>query len=242
LIFCGLDLLYGILPDLRNLALFDPFIGIVGIFIALCFVSAFGTLLTQKRWSFVLAAIVSLGFVVPSLAVYPSPDDFRTFAVATSSIPILVLVASISILCLRNLKKGLGNKKYLASPSSLSGVLAAAILLIVVVGISIGAYAGGSTSPGSGIMISIVAGASNPTNAGGHFSPSMTVVVIGVNNTVTWVNNDFTIHTITSDSGSFSSGLLNSGDKWTYTFTTAGTFGYHCELHPFMTGTVIVEN
>jgi len=65
-------------------------------------------------------------------------------------------------------------------------------------------------------------------------------VVIGVNNTVMWTNNDGTVHTVTSTTGVFDSGYLNPGQSWTYTFTKDGTYQYHCTLHNWMTGTVIV--
>ena len=241
LVFSGSDLLYGIIPDLRNPSLFDPFIGLVGGFVILCFVSAFGTFFTQRRWSFLLSVIVSLGFVFPSLAVYPKPTQFTTFVIATSSIPTLILVAIFSILSLLNLKKGLNQKKYIASPASVGGVLTVAILLLVVSAIAFGALFI-SNSPIDSSTVIIVAGASSPSNPSGHFSPKTIIVVIGLNNTVTWVNQDYSIHTITSNTGIFDSGLLNSGDKWSYTFSTPGTFAYHCAIHPYMTGTVIVKS
>jgi plastocyanin len=56
---------------------------------------------------------------------------------------------------------------------------------------------------------------------------------------VTWINNDSTDHTVTSDDGaSFSSSVLAKGQSFSHTFTTAATVPYHCSLHPFMLGTV----
>lgn len=242
LLFSGSDLLYGIVPDLQRLSLFDPFLVLVAGFVVLCYLAAIGVFLTQRRWSFVLSVVVSLGFVVPSLAVLPKPSDSTTYAIATSSIPILVLVAVFSILCLINLKTGLNQKKFLASARSMGGALTVAILLLVIGGISFGIYSSSNSSAADSVAVSIVAGASNPSNAAGHFVPSSVVLVIGVNNTVTWMNQDYTIHTVTSNSGLFSSGLLNHGDTWSYTFTTAGIFQYHCAIHPYMIGTVIVED
>ena len=87
--------------------------------------------------------------------------------------------------------------------------------------------------------VSILANAaSNPSSPG--FSPDVIHVKIGVNNTVMWTNNDGTVHTVTSTTGQFDSGFLNPGQSWTYTFTKGGTFQYHCTLHGWMTGTVIV--
>ena len=241
LIFSGVDLFYGIIPDLRNLSLFDPFLVLVIGFVLLCFVSAIGTLFTQRRWSFVLSIVVSLGFAVPSLAVYPKPTDLTTYAIATSSIPVLILVALFSFFSLANLKKGLDKKRYLSSFRSASGALTIAVLLLVATGVSYGVLFASSSPKGDSITISIVAGASSPNNLAGHFVPTTIVVVIGVNNTITWINEDYSIHTITSNSGLFNSGLLNHGDTWSYTFSSPGTFGYHCSFHPYMTGTIVVR-
>ena len=66
-------------------------------------------------------------------------------------------------------------------------------------------------------------------------------MVIGVNNTVTWVNNDNAAHTVTAKDGSFGSGNMGSGSSYTYTFTTPGTYRYYCAYHSWMVGTVVVE-
>ncbi|MGD0477691.1 MAG: cupredoxin domain-containing protein [Nitrososphaerales archaeon] len=72
------------------------------------------------------------------------------------------------------------------------------------------------------------------------FHPDMITVVIGVNNTVTWTNDDSTSHTVTSDSSLFGSGSLAPHATYTHTFDQAGTYGYHCSIHPTMMGTVHV--
>ena len=59
--------------------------------------------------------------------------------------------------------------------------------------------------------------------------------------TVTWTNNDNTAHTVTADDNSFTSGSLNKGDTYSHTFNTAGTIAYHCNFHPMMTATVVVN-
>ena len=73
------------------------------------------------------------------------------------------------------------------------------------------------------------------------FSPATVTVVIGVNNTVTWTNMDSVTHTVTADDGSFGSGDLSNGQTYTHTFTTVGSFGYHCSIHNYMKGTVVVK-
>ncbi len=59
---------------------------------------------------------------------------------------------------------------------------------------------------------------------------------------VHWTNKDSFSHTVTSDSGSeLSSSSLSNGEVYTHTFISKGTFAYHCQIHPHMTGKIIVE-
>ena len=71
------------------------------------------------------------------------------------------------------------------------------------------------------------------------FTPGTEQVAVGT--TVTWVNNDTVQHTVTSDTKLFDSGPMNPGDKFTYTFTQAGSFAFHCSIHTSMTGTITVQ-
>lgn len=75
--------------------------------------------------------------------------------------------------------------------------------------------------------------------AGFAFSPN--TVTVNVGDTVTWTNNDGASHTATADGGSFDTGNLANGASGAETFSTAGTFPYHCSIHPNMTGTVVVQ-
>ena len=72
------------------------------------------------------------------------------------------------------------------------------------------------------------------------FSPA--TVRIKVGQTVEWANGDPLAHTVTADNKSWGSGFLNQGGRFTRRFTAAGAFPYHCEPHPQMKGSVIVEN
>lgn len=79
----------------------------------------------------------------------------------------------------------------------------------------------------------------------GPFTPKTITVVIGVNNTVVWTNDDpnGAVHTVTSNAaGLFDSGQMLPGDTFTCTFTAAGTYDYHCTYHPLMIGTIIVKS
>jgi len=71
------------------------------------------------------------------------------------------------------------------------------------------------------------------------FSPSDLTVDAGT--AVTWTNTDRTSHTSTSDVASWNSGTIAPGGQFSFTFATAGTFPYHCSIHPGMTGTVVVR-
>ena len=75
--------------------------------------------------------------------------------------------------------------------------------------------------------------------AGFAFGPDTLTVPSGT--TVTWTNDDSTSHTVTADDDSFDSGSLADGATFEHTFDEAGTFAYHCEIHPTMTGEVVVE-
>ncbi len=96
-----------------------------------------------------------------------------------------------------------------------------------------------ATSPGSA-KVSIVRGAGSNTTSKGY-SPDVVTLIIGVNNTITWTNNDNAPHTVTADDGSFNSGNISPGASFSFTFTKAGIFPYHCVYHPWMTGTVTVR-
>ena len=90
------------------------------------------------------------------------------------------------------------------------------------------------------VMVSILPGAANPAS-GLSYSPDSITVVIGVNSTVEWTNNDTATHTVTANGGSFDSGPMSSGGTFAYEFTTPGVYDYHCTYHPYMTGTVVVK-
>jgi len=70
------------------------------------------------------------------------------------------------------------------------------------------------------------------------FTPAS--ITIHVGDTVTWTNNGPSAHTATANDGSFNTGVLQKGHSASHTFTTAGTFTYICQIHPFMHGTIVV--
>jgi plastocyanin len=72
-----------------------------------------------------------------------------------------------------------------------------------------------------------------------QFQPATVTVEVG--DTVTWSNQDGVPHTATADDDSFDTGNIAGGSSASQTFATAGSFPYHCEVHPTMTGTVVVQ-
>ena len=66
-------------------------------------------------------------------------------------------------------------------------------------------------------------------------------LTVGVGTTVTWMNTDSVAHTSTSDGTDWNSGSLAPGARFSVEFKTAGTFPYHCSIHPGMIGTVVVR-
>jgi amicyanin len=71
------------------------------------------------------------------------------------------------------------------------------------------------------------------------FLPQRITVKAGT--TVTWINEDDVPHTIVSSGKVFKSKALDTADKFSFTFTTPGTYDYFCSVHPHMTGAVVVE-
>jgi plastocyanin len=66
-------------------------------------------------------------------------------------------------------------------------------------------------------------------------------LTVGVGTTVRWTNEGPSSHTVTANDRSFDSGALAQGATFEHTFDAAGTFGYFCEIHADMSGTLIVE-
>ncbi len=70
------------------------------------------------------------------------------------------------------------------------------------------------------------------------FGPATITVPAGAS--VTWTNNDDDAHSVVADNKAFRSAPLDTGDSFSFTFATPGTYAYHCGLHPQMHGKVVV--
>ena len=72
-----------------------------------------------------------------------------------------------------------------------------------------------------------------------QFAPASREIAVG--ETAQWINNDNIPHTIVADDNSFQSPTLQAGESFNFTFVQAGTFSYHCSIHPSMKGTITVK-
>lgn len=92
------------------------------------------------------------------------------------------------------------------------------------------AAATATNTPSGPVMVSIV-----------NFSFGPSSVTIQPGATVMWTNDDSVAHTVTADDGSWGSGTLQPGASYSHTFTASGNQPYHCSIHPFMHGAVVVS-
>jgi len=95
--------------------------------------------------------------------------------------------------------------------------------------------------------ISMIMGSGDP-NQVDNFMPKLPNIELTKNNLVVWINDDNTPHTVTPDhrhedgySGEFGSpGVVLAGEAYEFLFTEEGVIGYHCQPHPWMTGTLTI--
>lgn len=120
-----------------------------------------------------------------------------------------------------------------------SVVIAGAIAAMYVLSGSMNAGVEGSGNgqetpiPDNSTVVKIVA------NAGSNsFAPNPVEIKAG--ETVTWINDDSAIHTVTSEDGVFESEMMGKGPSFSHTFDKAGEYPYFCSPHPAMVGTVVV--
>jgi plastocyanin len=127
-----------------------------------------------------------------------------------------------------------GNRRALTLMGALSALLVVAVLA--------GSCGGGTTA-----STSSAGPTAGPPSGGGaqivmkNLAFNTATVTIKVGESVTWTNQDSANHTVVADNGEFKSGDLANGATFTFKFETAGTYAYHCSIHPSMKATVVVQ-
>jgi plastocyanin len=124
--------------------------------------------------------------------------------------------------------------------SSIIGII---IAIILIVGVAVAAMSYGNNTKKTTTSSSTTAATSTNAVTIQSYAFSPTAITVKVGTKVTWTNKDSVAHTVISDDGSadtFKSGDINQDASYSYTFSKAGTFTYHCAFHPDMTGKVIV--
>ena len=97
-----------------------------------------------------------------------------------------------------------------------------------------------SPAPAPGPTVAAVSIPTNAATLGNRaFAPPELNVTTGT--TVTWTNTDTVTHTSSSDAQGWDSGAIAPGGQFSFAFPAAGTFPYHCAIHPGMVGRVIVR-
>jgi plastocyanin len=96
---------------------------------------------------------------------------------------------------------------------------------------------GPAPAPPGSTSVTIAGGASTQTTTAFGANP----LTVGVGTTVSWTNNDNTTHTTTADGSQWSSGNIAPGGRFNFTFASAGRYTYHCQIHPNMVGTIVVQ-
>lgn len=128
-------------------------------------------------------------------------------------------------------------------------VIAVVVVLIIIAAVILGLTSSNnnntvntnnSTSNSSNSANQVPASTSSVSIQNMLFTPAQITVKKGTK--VTWTNNDNVAHTVTADSGNGpNSSDIQPGSIYSYTFNTAGSFQYHCSIHPEMHGTVVVQ-
>jgi len=74
-----------------------------------------------------------------------------------------------------------------------------------------------------------------------NFAFAPPTITVHAGGAVTWTNADDDPHTVVADGGAFKSAALDTGDSFRQVFATPGTYVYHCSLHPYMVGKIVVQ-
>ncbi len=123
-------------------------------------------------------------------------------------------------------------------------LIAIAIPVLIIATLAFGLTSSSPTTS-AGLTISIPSGVgANQTQT---YQPATITVVVGINNTILWTQDDISPHTVTSVQvpggvDTFDSGNLNKGQDFSVTLNVPGTYLYHCTYHSWMKGTIVVKS
>jgi plastocyanin len=120
-------------------------------------------------------------------------------------------------------------------------ILGGGFVVLVLVMFFMGNQASLTRSAMSKVTTAQVNAEKNQTISISNFAFSPKTITVKAGSSVTWMNSDTVDHSIVADDASFDIGVLAPGEKGSYTFSNAGTYVYHCGVHPSMTATVVVE-
>jgi plastocyanin len=96
---------------------------------------------------------------------------------------------------------------------------------------------GSTPAPAGSTTVTIASGSSNLTATAFGQNP----LTIPVGTTISWLNADNTTHTSVADANQWSSGNIAPAGRFNFTFASAGRYTYHCQIHPNMVGTIVVQ-
>jgi len=114
-----------------------------------------------------------------------------------------------------------------------------AILAVLMLMAACGSSGGDTTTTGTPGTTGSSGGGAQVVMKSMAFDPASVTVKAG--ESVTWANQDSATHTVVGDNDEFKSGDLANGGSFSFTFDKAGTYTYHCGIHPSMKGTVVVQ-
>ena len=132
------------------------------------------------------------------------------------------------------------------TPVLIITAVVAVIVIVAVIASMSGQKSSSSTQTNNNTAPSMSASSSNAVAADkvdiNNFMFGPADIKVKVGTTVTWTNHDTVRHNVVSDDGMMPDGKLIAKDEtYSYTFTKAGTYKYHCSPHPYMHGSVTVE-
>lgn len=121
-------------------------------------------------------------------------------------------------------------------------IIGVVVAVILIMGIGAFIYMQQSASPNPNSQPSLPGASQTNTVEIANFAFSPAELTIKTGDSVTWTNKDSAQHKIASDAGSeINSDSLSTGQTYSHTFNTAGTFDYHCLIHPSMKAKIIVQ-